>query len=152
MKKEFYVGSYDVEGKGRKGNRFYIEAELRENEKGQPVFSACGHSTYSNGKGYMMGGQCLNVMYKYAKVNPTFKKLYRLWKLHHLSDMHAGTPKQEELVHEYVKTHKYDYTEVCKFLEENNLLYDNDYKYGSGWLYHPIPQEDLKEIKELLAN
>lgn len=152
MRKEFFVGSYDVEGKGRKGNRFYIEAELKENEKGQVVFSVCGYSTYSNGKGYMMCGQCLDTMYKYAKVNPTFKKLYRLWKLYHLNSFKAGLPCQEKAVKEYTKNNPYDYTKVCEYLKAKDLLVVDGYRYGSSWIYEPIPQEDLEKIKELLAD
>ena len=152
MKKKFYVGAYDVEGKGRKGNRFYIEVELRENEDGKPVFSACGTSTYSNGRGFMMGGQCLDTMAEYAMVNPTFKKIYRLWKLHHLNDMNAGDEEQTKAVKEYTKNHRYDYDKVCEYLESKNLLVHNGYRYGSAWLYRPIPADDLAVIKALLEN
>ena len=152
MEKEFFVGSYDVEGKGRKGNRFYIEVELREKENGQIVFSACGRSTYSNGQGFMMGGQCLDTMYKYAKVNPTFKKLYRLWKLYHLNDMNAGDEVQTHAVKEYTKNNPYDYKKVCEYLDKQNLLVHNGYRYGSAWLYREIPADDLAVIKALLEN
>lgn len=42
-------------------------------------------------------------------------------------------------------------TKACKFLEEEGLLIDNGYKFGTGWLYQGIPAEDLAKIDELLA-
>ena len=61
--------------------------------------------------------------------------------------MHAGTIAQENCL-EKCKVH--DYAEQCKFLEKNNLLYDNGYKYGSKWLFWEIPENDLKVIKEIM--
>ena len=34
--------------------------------------------------------------------------------------------------------------------EKNNLLFDNGYKYGSAWLFRPIPKKDLQEIKRII--
>ena len=29
--------------------------------------------------------------------------------------------------------------------EKNNLLFDNGYKYGSAWLFRPIPKKTYKK-------
>ena len=138
MKKKFEFRKNDSE----KGRRIWIEIELTEDN----VFSAhcSGPAIY--------WGQALDRAEKELNINnPVFKKIMYFWRRYHLNDMHAGTPCQENLVKEYTKTHRYDYTEVCKFLEENNLLYDNGYKYGTSWLKEEIPDDDLQEIRALLA-
>lgn len=139
MKKVFVFHRNDSE----KGRKLCVEVELKEGN----VFTACcaGPAIY--------WGQCLDRAQKELNIkNPVMTEIVRLWRRWHCNDLHAGTPCQENLVKEYTKTHRYDYTDVCKFLEENNLLYDNGYKYGSAWLKEEIPQEDLEKIKELLAD
>lgn len=138
MKKKFEFRKNDSE----KGRRLWVEVELTDDNN----FRACcaGPAIY--------WGQCIEEAGKELNINDSvFKKIAKFHALYHLNDCKAGTKRQEELVKEYKKTHTYNYTEVCKFLEENNLLYDNGYKYGSAWLKEEIPQEDLEEIKQLLA-
>ena len=139
MKKVFEFRRNDSE----KGRRLRVEVELTNENN----FRACcaGPAIY--------WGQCLDSAQKELNIkNPVMIEIVRLWRRWHCNDLHAGTPRQEKLVKEYTKTHKYDYTEVCKFLEENNLLYDNDYKYGSAWLKESISADDLEAIKALLEN
>lgn len=139
MKKKFEFRKNDSE----KGRRLWVEVELTDDNN----FRACcaGPAIY--------WGQCIDEAGKELNIqDPVFKKILKAWQKFHLNDCKAGTPAQEKLVKEYTKTHTYDYTEVCKYLEENNLLYDGDYKYGSAWLCEPIPADDLEEIKELLAS
>ena len=46
------------------------------------------------------------------------------------------------------------YLEACQYLDEQGLLVvdykGKPYKYGSGWLTTPIPEEDLNRILKLL--
>ena len=89
--------------------------------------------------------------------DPTFKVIYDLWKKYHLNTMHAGTPEQEEFVHNYFSDKKpFDYTEACKALKKKNLFEveykGKPYKYGHGWLYYPIPEKDLDTIVNLLTD
>lgn len=71
-------------------------------------------------------------------------ELNKVWNRWHLNDMRAGTPKQEDFVREYLKDNQYDYTNITKALEENGLLYDNGYKYGTGWLKEEVPLEVIE--------
>jgi hypothetical protein len=66
--------------------------------------------------------------------------------------MHAGTPKQEKLVNAWIaRGHRYEYSEITRVLSLCGLLVDNGYKYGTAWLYEPIPDEDLNKIRLLLS-
>lgn len=146
MKAKFDCGLIYVAGyKNRK--RVYITMELRHNKQNLPVLSICGEV-----RNYMYG-QCLDSIKECRKGDKfnynLFSKLYRLWKKYHLNDMHAGTPKQEDYLKQTEDKHNYDYKVCYDILQENNILYDNGYKYGTGWLYRNIPNSALEEIATL---
>ena len=134
------------------------EVEMRLNYKdgdmNKPVLSICGDLWNARHTDIVMGGQCLDYLNEFSslKHNTLFKRLYRLWKLHHLNDMHAGTVKQEQALNEAkksgVKICSYD--DSCKYLDSVGLLDDDGYRYGSKWLYREIPEDDLNEIKALI--
>lgn len=132
-----------------------MELQYKDNDMKRPVLSICGNLWNAHLTDIVMCGQCLDEMAKLdgLKFNTLFKKLYRLWKLYHLNDMHAGTIKQENALNDAkksgVKIHSYG--DSCKYLESIGLLEDDGYKYGSSWLYREIPEDDLNEIKSLLA-
>lgn len=83
----------------------------------------------------------------------------KVWKEWHLNGLHAGNAKQEAFVKKYLEenpTEKYDYTKMCKVLEEHNLFEDKDdiyngkpYKYGHGWRYVGLPEEVIDYMKSL---
>lgn len=107
------------------------------------VFTASGSTAH-------YAGQCLDEINKIIIPNETFDLIYKMWKLHHLNDMHAGTEKQEQaLAEKFGGVNANKYTEQCEYLESIGLLYDNGYKFGSGWLKREIPQADLELIKSL---
>lgn len=146
MKAKFDCGLVYVAGyKNRK--RVFITMELRHNKQNLPVLSICGEV---RGKMY---GQCLDHIKECRKGDKfnynLFGKLYKLWKKYHLNDMHAGTPKQEEYLKQTKDKHNYDYKICCDMLRDNRILYDNGYKYGTGWIYKNIPNNALKEIAAL---
>jgi hypothetical protein len=119
--------------------RATVEIELTDNG----VFTASGHTAH-------YAGQCLEEINKEIKPNKTFDLIYKMWKLHHLNDMHAGTEKQEQaLAEKFNGVNANIYTEQCEYLESIGLLVDNGYKFGSGWLKREIPTEDLQLIKSL---
>ena len=82
-----------------------------------------------------------------------------VWKTWHLNGMKAGNAKQEAFVKKYLEenpTERYDYTKMCKLLEEHNLFEDKDdiyngkpYKYGHGWRYVALPEEVIDYVKSL---
>ena len=44
---------------------------------------------------------------------------------------------------------RYDYNLACEILEASGLLYDDGYKYGSAWLFRPVPQTAIKWLEAL---
>jgi hypothetical protein len=101
-----------------------------------------------------MGGQCLDTLAEYVD-NPLFKAIHMLWKNYHLNDMHAGTIEQEQAIAEWVANgNKYDYNTICEHLQSIGLyeveVDGKPYKYGHGWLYRAIPEDDLSLIKKII--
>jgi hypothetical protein len=77
-------------------------------------------------------------------------KLLEIWDRWHLNDMKAGTSKQEAFIRDWKAAgNKYDYTAVCKALEEAGLLVDGEYKYGTKWLKEEVPQEVIEWLFSL---
>ena len=123
----------------------------------KPVFTASAN--VKKGRDTIAAGQCLDDIYKcFDRTREDFKlfeTIYHMWSKWHLNDLHAGTIAQEEAVDEYfIRMNKsYEYVEAKKYLESIGLLYDkdeNDYQYGTSWLYREIDPKDLETIKSLL--
>lgn len=150
--KTFDIGKIDYYGRGRKINPVTVEVELTEKD-GKPCFSAMAMVYNQTKTDTVAGGQCLDSIAKRTK-NKQFAEIYRLWKLYHLNDMHAGTIEQEKAIEDWEsKGNSYDYTSVCDYLKSVGL-YEVEhngelYKYGHGWIYWDIPEDDLKAIKAL---
>ena len=140
----------------RKINPVEVDVTLYTRDN-KVVFTASGTIYNSRKTDVYCGGQCLDEIAKYLH-NAKFRTIYKLWQKYHLNDMHAGTPEQEQLLDDYFKAeHKeYNYDEAKKVLSDNNMLTvklanGSDYTYGRGWLYEPIPEEDLQSIVDLLG-
>lgn len=131
----------------RKVNLPEIEVELNESEN-KTTLSICGGIWNSSHTDYICCGQCLDTMNEFTSLhdNPLFRLLYRLWSDWHLNDLHAGTEAQEKALKDHPCS---SYTDSCEYLKSIDLYEDNGYIYGSSWLYRPIPEEVLNEIKSL---
>ena len=166
MEKVFNFGKIDFYNNGRKINPVTIEVNLRDTDKG-PEFSASGYVWNSKHTDTVCGGQCLDELDIVSTLhnNPLFSKIYRLWKLYHLNGMNAGTARQTKAINEYLErtNFRYDYSQMCDYLKSIDLYEDKEYlfkygnelkpyRYGSSWLYHSIPDEDLEVLKELLKD
>ena len=76
-----------------------------------------------------------------------------LWNKFHLNCLNAGTLKQQEiLASEDFKKGSNFYTSACSFLELQNMLIDNGYKFGSEWLYMPLPDDILQQLTNSLTD
>ena len=157
-KKKFSFGKIAYRNPNVRNNEVTVDIEWKPNSKGKMVFSASGDVWNNIHTDIYCGGQCLDTLNDFPEIraNPTFQKIYRLWKLYHLNDMHAGTVEQEKALKEHFGAHA-DYYDACNYLQSINLLVvpnpytGKPYKYGSGWLYREIPEEDVKIIEELLG-
>ena len=139
----------------RRVNLPVVEMELRyiNNDPNKPELSICGEIWNATHTDIVMCGQCLDQMAKFESLrcDPLFKKLYRLWQNFHLNGMNAGTLKQSKALKDANRRFE-SYEDQCKYLESIGLLVDDGYEYGSEWLYRSIPEDDLNEIKSLLAD
>ena len=156
MKKRFYLGNVDYEQEGAFTNRVYVEVELRDTKEG-PVFRCKGNIQNSKNTESLVSGQCLDDIHAYFPNDQQFGTIYELWKQYHLNDMNAGTVEQTEALKkakaEGININ--DYIAACNYLASIGLYevtYKGElYQYGTGWLYHEIPKEDLTRIRELLG-
>lgn len=161
MMKIFDFGKIAYKG-NRKINSVEVWIEL-ENEDNKPVFNASAHVYNSTKTDVVLSGQCFDELSAYIN-NKTFQKIKKFWCLYHCNNLHPGTPKQEKAIRDYLLRnhsaiytpddlknihHLCDLSEIYNFLESIDLLVDNGHKYGSDFLYEPIPEDDLKEIKAL---
>lgn len=158
--RKFFLGCTDYEFPDKKVNSVWVEINLTSDN----CFSASANIWNSNRDDVLIGGQCLDTINDNCpdiKANPIWQKIYRLWKLYHLNDLHAGTVEQEEALDKwYVESEDNTiqnvkgYDKACEYLKSIGLYeveYNGKpYRYGSGWLKRDIPEEDLNQIKELL--
>lgn len=120
----------------------HLHLELRTNKDNKPVFSCCADCNRLH-----THGQGLDKINPYMQNNTMWKIIYRLWKKYHLNDMHAGTRKQDNILH---LENASSYTDAVEVLKANGLLVDNGYRYGTRWLYREIPADDLAVIKAII--
>lgn len=125
----------------RKSYEVTLEIELDYKDKNKPVFSVCGNVWNTHHTDIVMGGQCIDGVwqeYKHQLHKPVlYKKIMGLWQRNHLNDLQAGCIHQRMLQwdNRYI-------SEKCPYC---------GYKYGTAWLYKPIPFRDLYAIKKLLG-
>ena len=157
MEKRFNFGKIAFYG-GRKINAVDVDVSYKE-KNGHKTFSASGRVWNMPHTDIHVGGQCLDELAEFV-TDEKFKKIYRLWKLYHLNDMHPCTREQENALDEAVKEGKLEnryasnYDACCDYLKSIGLYEveheGKPYRYGSGWIVWDIPEDDIKIIEELM--
>lgn len=160
------LGKVDGYETGKRNCAAEIEMNLKECKPGKLEFTASGNVWNPKETDIIMGGQCIDTIVR--MVSKEYKEkaefIKEMWSRYHLNGMHAGTPAQEALLKQAVRNGELssyganNYEETLSYLEKHGLLYDKScegkteagYKYGSGWLYEPIPEYDLKAIEEFM--
>lgn len=140
----------------------YADIELRNTEKG-PELSISATVYNKDQTDIICTGQCLDTISETnLGQNTLFQEIYDLWQKHHLNDMHAGTPAQEKALKDAIENEilskSASYTEQVAYLKSIQMYVDETvkdskgkgYRYGHGWLYEPIPDEDIKRIEKLI--
>lgn len=151
LRKTFDCGKIDYYGRGRRINPVEVDIELSYTGEGKPRFSASA-IVYNQTKTHALtAGQCLDDIAQ--KINDeTFNLIYGLWKRNHLNDMHAGTEEQEEALKSCAS---HAYRDQCEYLKRVGLyevvVDGKPYKYGQGWLYRAMSDNDMRQINELLS-
>lgn len=148
-RKTIRFAKVDWYGTGRKANLPEVEIELRDTPKG-PELSICGRVWNARRTDCATAGQCLDSMAEKVK-SPKFKEIHRLWKLYHLNGMHAGDKAQESFLKALFEGRSFDYDMAVAGLKAAGLYEHDGYKYGHGWIYERIPEEDMAKIEALLA-
>lgn len=82
--------------------------------------------------------------------------IVKIWKKWHMNDRRAGSSAQEEFIEAYKKEHpdwRYSYECACGILKSRGLYRDKScivdgkpYEYGSGWVFHKIPDVVLIDL------
>ena len=137
-----------------------VTMELK-NVDTKPVLSITGNLYSHKFKDDVMGGQCLDHFVDWAdQLDPinrnTFNQLYTWWTTYHLNNMHAGTVEQELALMKKDPTLTYasNYDKAVEYLESIGMyevpLGKKTYKYGSDWLYRPIPDAVLNNMLSFL--
>jgi len=160
-RKEIELGKVDYNGSGRKNCPVSIEVEIRDRDNGAEL-SICGNIWNPIRTDCYSCGQNLDEI---AKLVPTAKvrRIHAVWKEWHLNGMNAGTPAQTAIVKTarpgFAPYPASDYDQCLRALEIAGLLYDPDedrdngegkprgYRYGSEWLYRPLPADVIAEVE-----
>ena len=155
MKKTFNFGKVRYNN-NRKENLVTVDVKLTDDG----CFSASGMIWNRIQTDCIAGGQCLDTIKECLPNNKTFNQIYNIWKLYHLNDMTAGSPKQNDVIDKYFNNNPFphDYDLICMALKSIDLLEDKSfihkdkpYRYGSAWLKTEIPPNIIKQVYGLMA-
>ena len=156
MKFTIGFGKHDYTGNGIKDNLVEVKVELHEGE--EPKLAISGIIWNRLKTDYISAGQNLDEIRKLIGFSPLMKRVHFIWQRHHLNDTKAGSPRQEAFLAGYRQAFReenfglmkdMDYQDRVDLLEKAGLHPDtqhNNYRYGSSWLYAPIPDDILAEI------
>lgn len=78
--------------------------------------------------------------------------LLDVWEKYHNNDLRAGTPAQMAIVRPFIKAHEWpmnSYVYQCAELARHGLLEDGGYRYGTSWLYEPVPDSVIEFLNSL---
>lgn len=128
-----------------------INVELRNDEHGRRELSIVGEiNTHTFGQCDASIRELVEQHGSGHRDKGEILKLLDIWDRWHLNTMRAGTPRQQEILRPWLKrTPNKDYTEQCDYLFSHGLLIDDGYKYGTAWLYEPLPDDVITFISGL---
>ena len=166
MKNTLDLGLVKYDGRNRRAS---ISWELKRDAE-RPTVSASAQI------GNVIGGQCLrevrDVCRRYGKWNEKAEKIFLFWCAYHLNHMNCGTEEQSRFVAKYLAETggRDEYETISEVLRTAGLFTvplseaeialnpeagyfspngQKLYNYGFSWLYRPIPQNILEQIKNL---
>jgi hypothetical protein len=169
FEKNIYLGTTDFENDGE-DNEIYVSVELTQTPLALdwetykslfnvPVLRMSGEiwetdkqSDENYGRDILSGGQNHSVIKKIFKGDKDIERLVEIWEKYHLNDLQAGSKRQNKIIEEWLeKGNKFSHEEVGKVLREAGVHFDNGYTYGSQWLYQPIPDSVIVELKNIIS-
>jgi hypothetical protein len=129
----------------RTGKTCEVQVKLKDERLSIVGLIYEGDTLLENEENLLHGGQCKKEAKKFIP-----DLLYQIWDRWHLNDMRAGTPAQRKLLRElFTVCPNANYDQQCEFLEQRDLLFDGDYKYGSAWLKEELPQDVIDYVHSL---
>ena len=176
---ELDMGKIDFNDTGERTNAVTIDISLKKKKKGLALSISAAVWNYRHSD-CLQCGQCLDSLLPYFKTNKLFLSVYRLWNLYHLNDMKAGCEHQraakwedkridpKELPNSHANRDKrgivahWIYPLEAKgrnFVDSDSIHKDGlltkpcpvcKYRYGSVWLFEPIPDADLRSIIRII--
>lgn len=165
-KKVVQFDKVDYRGSGRKSYTPEIEfgLELHEWPDKRTIdlelagpyleFTASGGIWNPRMTDYVTCGQNLEEILNLVPENGDLRRLVTIWRRWHLNGLHAGTTRQMEIIELMSPLYPWLfknglYDGRLAVLELSNLLFDNDYCYGSAWLVELLPNEVVDQILSL---
>jgi len=159
IKRTISFGKYAYYNK-RRENEITVEIEVKirdkavdyetlEEVKDVPEVSICGNIWNGIHTDVISGGQNIDEI---ADIIGTHRiqRIQEIWNEYHLNDLKAGTKTQMEALKNFKKSDNYEfYTDEANYLKSLGLFEDRGYKYGHGWLYMPVPEEIIKELRTI---
>lgn len=79
--------------------------------------------------------------------------ILKLWKAWHLNGLMPGSKAQEDALRLFYKINpdvESSYDKSVEYLKTINLHDDHGYVYGTKWLGRELPEQVIKEIKQLI--
>ena len=129
----------------RKGQTCEVQVKLKDERLSIVGLIYEGDTLLENEENLLHSGQCKKEAKRFIP-----GLLYQIWDHWHLNDMRAGTPVQRKLLRElFAVCPSANYDQQCEFLEQRDLLFDGDYKYGSAWLKEELPQDVIDYVHSL---
>ena len=143
---EIDLGKVDYNGSGRRNCRVTIEVRFIDGRLsfGGDIWNPRETDCYQ-------AGQCYDTIENLFPTSDYVARIVEVWRRWHLNDVHAGTQAQEDLLRqhrdEYVPGLTSYHEWACLFLQQHDLLVDDGYKYGSGWVREEVPAEIQEEVR-----
>ena len=138
-----------------------LEIELRKEEKGQ-VLSICGNVWNLRLTDILAGGQINNELRRWLNKDKLIlsiskdklSRILDIWDRWHLNNLNTGCEHQKKLMNEIRKEKGEDFFYASNYdsilkIPAFNKCPECGYKYGSAWMFEPLPNEVIEFVEGL---
>lgn len=140
----------------RKPVQAVVTVRLNETDPARPILSMNARI-----KGFQGDAMSVLLESRATGTDPLLRELCELYDLYNDNDLHAGTARQETAIRQALLdgTLASDtYPAVSDYLKSIHLYIDDavrdaagkPHRYGHGWVYAAIPEDDLSRIRYLI--
>lgn len=154
MKRTLNIGLIRTPGRQRR-QRLTVTVELMDTERGTVLSITGGIGKLKFGQVHdSIVNNIQSIEYSEGWNKYRLFKLLEVWEHWNLNDMCAGTPAQTEVLRPWFKNRAYPdngYLAQCAELNRHGLLVDNGHRYGTAWLFRPLPVSIEAEMRDLIG-